>query len=232
MKHFWQFLIIVISWKYGRRRPIWFVMAPCVGVFYSPAIFAVLHWSFVFKHWTLLCCLILVTISVWRKSKGCSFWWRSYHEVNTSQRCVLDDQWWRYSNILVHTYPDGWSPYSRTRIWVSVGTTRVCGFGWIWVKTNVLLCCPHGRTFTWQRCSSTKLAYSFLSIFVYPSACQNLSPLLFVTLRLPIYLQFSFLDCPFCLHLQVCWGRYWNGGIEQSYQQRRKRKLYFTSILK
>ena len=99
MKHFWQFLIIAISWKYVGRRPIRFVMAPRVGAFHWPAIFAVLHWSFVFKHQTLLCCyLILVTISVGRKSKDHSFWWRSLHEVNRSRRGVLDDQWRRYSN--------------------------------------------------------------------------------------------------------------------------------------
>ena len=99
MKHFWQFLIIVISWKYVRRRLICFVMAPRVGAFHSPAIFAVLHWSFVFKHWTLLCCcLILLTTSVGRRSEGCSFWWRSLHEVDTSWRCVLNDQWQRYSH--------------------------------------------------------------------------------------------------------------------------------------
>ena len=114
MKHFWQFLIIAISWKYVGRRPIRFVTAPRVGEFHSPAIFAVLHWSFVFKHQTLLCCcLILVTTSVGRKSKDRSFWWRSLHEVNTSRRCVLDDQWRRYSN------------YSCTRIPVDGHPTRV-----------------------------------------------------------------------------------------------------------
>ena len=109
MKHFWQFLSIAISWKYVRRRPICFVMAPRVGAFHSPAIFAVLHWSFVFKHRTLLCfCLNLVTISVGRKSKDCSFWWCSLHEVNTSRRWVLDDQWRRYSNYLcTHIPVDG-----------------------------------------------------------------------------------------------------------------------------
>ena len=114
MKHFWQFLFIAISWKYVGRRPIRFVMAPHVGAFLSPAIFAVLHWSFVFKHQTLLCCcLILVTISVRRKSKDRSFWWRSLHEVNTSRRCVLNDQWWRYTN------------YSCTRIPVDGPPTHV-----------------------------------------------------------------------------------------------------------
>ena len=113
MKHFWQFLIIAISWKYVGRRPIRFVTAPCICVFHSPAIFAVLHWSFVFKHRTLLCCLILVTISVGRKYKDCSFWWCSLHEVNTSRRCVLDDQWRWYSN------------YSCTRITVDGPPTRV-----------------------------------------------------------------------------------------------------------
>ena len=114
MKHFWQFLIIAISWKYVERRPIRFVTAPRVGAFHSPAIFAVLHWSFVFKHRTLLCCcLILVTISVGRKSKDRSFWWRSLHKVNTSQRCVLDNQWRRYSN------------YSCTRIPVDGPPTRI-----------------------------------------------------------------------------------------------------------
>ena len=97
MKHFWQFLIIVISWKCLRRRPICFVTA-WVSTFHSPAIFAVLHWSFVLKHRTLLCCcLILVTISVGRKSKDSSFWWRSLHEVNMSLRCVLDLQWWLFT---------------------------------------------------------------------------------------------------------------------------------------
>ena len=109
MKHFWQFLITAVSWKYVRRRPICFVAAPRVSAFHSPLIFAVLHWSSVFKHWTLLCCsLILVTISVWRKSKDHSFWWPSLHEVNTSWRCVLDDQWWRYSNYpCTHIPVDG-----------------------------------------------------------------------------------------------------------------------------
>ena len=116
MKHFWQFLIIAISWKYVGRRPIRFVMAPRVGAFHLPAIFAVLHWSFVFKHWTLLrCCLILVTISVGRKSKDRSFWWRSLHEVNTSRRCVLDDQWRWYSNYsCTHIPVDG--PPTRIRV--------------------------------------------------------------------------------------------------------------------
>ena len=114
MKHFWQFLIIAISWKYVARRPIHFVTVPRIGAFHSPAIFAVLHWSFVFKHQTLLCCcLILVTISVGRKSKDRSFWWRSSHEVNMSRRCVLDDQWRRYTN------------YSCTRIPVDGPPTRV-----------------------------------------------------------------------------------------------------------
>ena len=114
MKHFWQFLIIAISWKNVERRPIRFVTVPRVGAFHSPAIFAVLHWSFVFKHRTLLCCcLILVTTSVERKSKDRSFWWRSLHEVNTSRRCVLDDQWRRYTN------------YSCTRIPVDGPPTRV-----------------------------------------------------------------------------------------------------------
>ena len=114
MKHFWQFLIIAISWKYVRRRPICFVTAPCVGAFHWPAIFAVLHWSFVFKHQTLLCCCpILVTISVGRKYKDRSFWWCSLHEVNTPRRCVLDDQWRQYTN------------YSCTRIPVDGPPTRV-----------------------------------------------------------------------------------------------------------
>ena len=114
MKHFWQFLIIAISWKYVGRRPIRFVTPPRVGAFHSPAIFAVLHWSFVFKHQTLLCfCLNLVTISVGRKSKDRSFWWHSLHKVNTSRRCVLNDQWRRYSN------------YSCTRIPVDGPPTRV-----------------------------------------------------------------------------------------------------------
>ena len=118
MKHFWQFLITVISWKYVRRRPICFVTAPRVSVFHSPAIFAVLHWSSVFKHRTLLCfCLSLVTISIGRKSKHRSFWWRSLHEVNMSRRCVLNDQWRRYTN------------YSCKRIPVDGPPTRVCVSG-------------------------------------------------------------------------------------------------------
>ena len=113
MKHFWQFLITVISWKYV-RRPICFVTAPHVGAFHSPAISAVLHWSFVFTHQTLLCfCLSLVTISVRRKSKDRSFWWRSLHEVNTSRRCMLDGQWQWNSN------------YSCTRIPVDGPPTHV-----------------------------------------------------------------------------------------------------------
>ena len=116
MKHFWQFLIIAISWKCVRRRPISIVTAPRVGSFHSPAIFAVLHLSFVFKHRTLLCfCLILVTLSVGRKSKDCSFWWRSLHEVNTSRRCVLDDQWRQYTNYSCTRIPvDG--PPPRVRV--------------------------------------------------------------------------------------------------------------------
>ena len=133
MKHFWQFLIIAINWKYVRRRPIRFVTAPRVGAFHSPAIFAVLHWSFVFKHQTLLCCcLILETISVGRKSKDCIFWWRSLHEVNTSRRCVLDDQWRRYTNyscthiavdgpLLAYAYPGLYWHYSRMSIRVNTG---------------------------------------------------------------------------------------------------------------
>ena len=118
MKHFWQFLIIAISWKYVGRRPICFVTAPHVGAFHLPAIFAVLHWSFVFKHQTLLCCcLILVTIPVGRKSKDHSFWWRSLHEVNTSRRCVLDYQWRGYSNYSCTRNPVDGPP---TRVHVSV----------------------------------------------------------------------------------------------------------------
>ena len=139
MKHFWQFLIIVISWKYVRRRPICFVTAPRVGAFHSPAIFAVLHWSFVFKHRTLLCCcLILVTISIGRKSKD-RFWWRRLHEVNASQRCVLDDQWRRYSNYsCMRILVDG-PPYLGTRIRVSIGSTHVWVSGWIWVKYYICI---------------------------------------------------------------------------------------------
>ena len=109
-------LIIAISWKYVGRRPVRFVMAPRVCAFHWPAIFAVLHWSFVFKHRTLLCCcLILVTISVGRKSKDRSFWWRSLHEVSTSRRCVVDDQWRRYTNYSCTCIPvDG--PPARVRI--------------------------------------------------------------------------------------------------------------------
>ena len=116
MKHLWQILIIAISWKYVRRRPIRFVTAPHVGAFHSPAIFALLHWSFMFKHQTLLCCcLILVTISVGRKSKDRSFWWRSLHEVSTSRRRVLDDQWRRYTNYSCTCIPvDG--PPTRVRV--------------------------------------------------------------------------------------------------------------------
>ena len=116
MNHFWQSPIIAISWKYIGRRPIRFVMAPRVGAFHSPAIFAVLHWSFVFKHRTLLCCcLILETISIGRKSKDGSFWWRSLHVVNTSRICVLDDQWRRYSNYSCMRIPvDG--PPTRVRV--------------------------------------------------------------------------------------------------------------------
>ena len=134
MKHFWQFLIIAISWKYVRRRPMCFVTAPHVGAFHSPPIFAVLHWSFVFKHRTLLCCcLILVTISVGRKSKDRSFWWHSLHEVNTSRRCVLDDQWRRSQTTRARV--SRWmDPYSWTRIRVSIGATHVWVSGWIWVK--------------------------------------------------------------------------------------------------
>ena len=36
--------------------------------------------------------------------------------------------------LLVHTYPGGWSPYSRTRIQVSIGATHVWVSGWIWVN--------------------------------------------------------------------------------------------------
>ena len=116
-KHFWQFLIIAISWKYVRRRPICFETAPRVGAFHSPAIFAVLHWSFVFEHQTLLCCcLILLTISVGRKSKDRSFWWCSLREVNTSRRCVLDDQWRQYTNYSCMRIPVDGPP---TRVHVS-----------------------------------------------------------------------------------------------------------------
>ena len=146
MKHFWQFLIIAISWKYVGRRLIHFVMAPRVGAFHSPAIFAVLHWSFVFKHRTLLCCcLILVAISVGRKSKDHSFWWHSLHEVNTSRTCMLDDQWQRYSNysctripvdgpprsllaLLPYEYPGGYGLthiHPDTHMWVVPIETRI-----------------------------------------------------------------------------------------------------------
>ena len=133
MKHFWQFLITAISWKYVGRRPIRFVTTPRVGAFHSPAIFAVLHWSFVFKHRTrLCCCLILVTISVGRKSKDRSFWWRSLHEVNMSRRCVLDDQWRRTQTtrarvsrwmvpLLAYVYPGLYWHYSRMSIRVDMG---------------------------------------------------------------------------------------------------------------
>ena len=36
--------------------------------------------------------------------------------------------------LLVHAYPGGWSPYSRTRIRVSIGATHVWVSGWIWVN--------------------------------------------------------------------------------------------------
>ena len=133
VKHFWQFLITVTSWKHGRRMPICFVTAPHVSAFHSPAIFAVLHWSFVFKHWTLLCsCLVLVTISVGNKSRDCSFWWSSLHGVNMSQRCVLDDQWWHTQTthtrisrwmvpLLANTYLGLYWLYSRMRIKVNMG---------------------------------------------------------------------------------------------------------------
>ena len=38
--------------------------------------------------------------------------------------------------LLVHAYPGGWSPYSRTRIRVSIGTTHIWVFRWIWVKVD------------------------------------------------------------------------------------------------
>ena len=38
MKYFWQYLIIVINWKYVRRRSICFITAPGVGAFHSPTI--------------------------------------------------------------------------------------------------------------------------------------------------------------------------------------------------
>ena len=132
MKHFWQFLIVVISWKYVRRRPIHFVTAPRVRAFHSNAIFAVLHWSFVFKHWTILCCcLILVTISVRRKSKDRSFWWRSLHEVNTSRRGVLDNDYGTQTTcahvsrwmvpLLANAYPGLYWRYSHMRTRVNMG---------------------------------------------------------------------------------------------------------------
>ena len=126
----WQFLIIVISWKYVRRRPICFVMVPHVGAFHSPAICAELHWSFVFKHRTLLCCcLILVTISVGRKSKDRSFWC-SLHEVNMSRRCMLHDQWRQTTRarisrwmvpLLANAYPGLYWRYSRMHIQAKMG---------------------------------------------------------------------------------------------------------------
>ena len=108
MKHFWQFLIIVISWKHVRRRPICFVTAHCVGAFYSPAIFAMLHRPFVFKHWILLCCcLILVATSIGSKSRDGSFWWCSLHEViRHGDACSTISV-----DILIHAYPGGCSPY-------------------------------------------------------------------------------------------------------------------------
>ena len=42
--------------------------------------------------------------------------------------------------LLVHAYPGGWSPYSRTRIRVSIGTTHVWVSGWIWVKLMQCVC--------------------------------------------------------------------------------------------
>ena len=141
MKHFWQFLIIAISWKYIRRRPICFVTAPRVSAFHSPSIFAVLHWSFVFKHRTLLCCcLILVTISIRRKPKDHSFWWRSFHEVNTSWRCVLDDQWWRYSN------------YSCTRIPVDGPPTHVRVSGSLLALLTYEYPGEYGLSIPWSIC--------------------------------------------------------------------------------
>ena len=132
MKHFWQFLIIAISWKYVGRSLIRFVTAPRVGAFHSPAIFVVLHWSFVFKHRTLLCCcLILVTISVGRKSKDRSFWWRSWHETRHGDACsTINDNgtqttrarvsWWMVP-LLAYTYQGLYWHCSRMSIRVDMG---------------------------------------------------------------------------------------------------------------
>ena len=71
----------------------------------------------------------LVAILARSKSRDRTFSWRSLHEVNTSWRCVLDDQWWRTQTtrthvsqwmvpILVKAYPGLCWCYSRMRIWV------------------------------------------------------------------------------------------------------------------
>ena len=45
--------------------------------------------------------------------------------------------------LLMHAYPGGWSPYSRTRIRVSVGASHVCVSGWIRVKLQDVLTVVH-----------------------------------------------------------------------------------------
>ena len=66
----------------------------------------------------------------------------------------------------------------------------------IWLHTA-----PMGSPSRGGGVSRLSLPTPFSPIFVCPSACRNLSPvLLFTHQLLPTYLQFSSSDCPFCLH--------------------------------
>ena len=88
---------------------------------------------FVFKYRLLFCCcLIVAPISVGSKSRDGSIWSHSLHKVNTSQRCMLYNQWWstqttptcvsrRLVPLLTNAYPGLCRRYPHMRIRVYMG---------------------------------------------------------------------------------------------------------------
>ena len=106
---FWQFLMIVIIRPKIREEANLFCNSshPHVPLARQLCCVALIlcgqtsNSSFLLPH--------LVTISVRSKFRDSSFWWRSLHEVSTSQRYMLSDQW-RRTHIKV--YPGGWSHYT------------------------------------------------------------------------------------------------------------------------
>ena len=81
--------------------------------------------------------------------------------------------------LLVHAYPGGWSPYSRTRIRVSIGTTHVWVSGWIWVKIKMMD--------LWMQIEGTKLIFiinSVLDFFKFASRMPQIAQILVSTFKI------------------------------------------------